>query len=221
MYVYSYWGGCDNIGSGWSWCRRDLECAKMCGPVMPLRCLESCRWKRCMCMTIQWSMASVCVLCVCTHTYNTISIIMVIGTTVTYSSHWDTAVCTRWGIAYYAWPLKWLPPWCPFAPYIYIKLPTHYSVTLSAHLMERGGSCHHPHCYLQQGHHCCSITTITILIKHLCMLKRKEFRRRGRRERNGGKLQTVQNVPTPIHIWKLCIHNVTTSSVCMRCSHSN
>ena len=33
-----------------------------------------------------------CVLCVHTHS---ISIIMVIGTLVRYSSHWDTTVCTR------------------------------------------------------------------------------------------------------------------------------
>ena len=33
-----------------------------------------------------------CVLCVHTHS---ISIIMVIATLVRYSSHWDTAVCTR------------------------------------------------------------------------------------------------------------------------------
>ena len=51
----------------------------------------------------------VCVVCARTH--NTISIIMVIATLVRYSSHWHTAVCTRWGIACYVWP-KMTPAQC-------------------------------------------------------------------------------------------------------------
>ena len=62
-----------------------------CGTVVLLRCLESCRREK-VHMHDNAVKHGQCVFCVYTHT---ISIIMVVATLVRYSSHWDTAVCTR------------------------------------------------------------------------------------------------------------------------------